>query len=90
MQHQLEENRITLPNLDQHSHGSFTREENSFLVFHLNLGVLIRICMLEMAQCLKLTALCENVGGSIERYLWACSAYAAVTPSIGIGDCCCL
>jgi len=41
-------------------------------------------------KCLKLTAPRENVGGSIERYLWACSAYAAVTPSVGICNRCCL
>ena len=36
MQHQLEENSITfkLPNLDQHSSRSSTREENRYLVFH--------------------------------------------------------
>ena len=50
MQHQREENRITLPNLDQHSRGKSTREENRYLVFHLNLGVRIRICMLEMVK----------------------------------------
>jgi len=33
-QHQREENRITLPNLDQHSSRSLTREENRYLVFH--------------------------------------------------------
>ena len=50
MQHQREENRITLPNLDQHSSRSSTREETSYLVFHLSLGVRIRICMLEMVK----------------------------------------
>ena len=34
MQHQREENRITLPNLDQHSSRSSTLEENRYLVFH--------------------------------------------------------
>ena len=33
-QHQREENRIILPNLDQHSSRSLTREENRCLVFH--------------------------------------------------------
>ena len=53
MTHQLEEYSISLPNLDQHSSGSSTLEENSNLVrlvFHLNLGVQIRICMLEMVE----------------------------------------
>ena len=53
--HQQEENRISLPNLDQHSCGSSTREENSYLVCHLGLGVQvwIRICMLEMVEAEK-------------------------------------
>ena len=30
-----------------------------------------------LVLCLKLAAPRENVGGSIQRYLWACLAYAA-------------
>ena len=58
MTHQQEENRISLPNLDQHSRGNSTLEENRYLVFHLGLGVRIRICMLEMVNAENLDFFC--------------------------------
>ena len=59
MKHQQEENDNSLPNLDQHSRGNSTLEENRYLVFHLGLGVRIRICMLEMVKAENFDFLCR-------------------------------
>ena len=90
----LEGNHISLPKLERPSSGSKYREENRILVVHLILVVRISHSMEmvdqpRLVRCLKLTAPRENVRGSIQRYLWACLAYAAVTPAVGISNRCC-
>ena len=85
---------ISLPKLKLPSCGSKYREENRILVVHLILVVRISHSMEmvdqpRLVRGLKLTAPRENVRGSIQRYLWACLAYAAVTPAVGTSNRCC-
>jgi hypothetical protein len=95
---QREGNRISLPKLEQPSSGSKQREENRTLVLHLSLVVWISHSGMKMVGAENLDFV-ANVGSLLHRAkmseeafsvtLWACSAYAAVTPAVGISNRCC-